>query len=213
MTPKRNLSLLFSMFQHRNDRLRSRLTDLRLRSHIEVDALITSVVIDAQGAWQTYLRAYYLSTIYGAKFRNRPVNTVAGLPNAEAALRTAYRVYYGKEFTKSNFTKRDDPPWHDLQFYKRLFADVGASNTTEVISAFAYSGLFLSMLPTARNFYAHRCDETLNRLTTLSSRVGFVATGRVHPTEVFRYEIPGRNMIVLRDWLFDMDNVADLMCN
>lgn len=213
MRPKRNLGLLFLQFERRNARLRKRVEDLHLRNNVEVDALITAAVIDAQGSWSSFLRAYYVSSIYSATCANLRVSNTAALSTENAALRAAFSVYHRRPFTGSVFTKRDDPPWHDLKFYKKLFAYVGASNAPKVTNAFSYTTNYLSLLPTARNFYAHRCDETLKKLQQLPIKVGFIAVKKLHPTEVMKYRTPGGHHNVITDWLYDMDSVADLMCN
>jgi hypothetical protein len=78
--------------------------------------------------------------------------------------------------------------------------------------ALAYKTNFYMLLPTIRNFYAHRCDDTFRRAGNVGIRLGLSATPNLHATEIMCSRLPKRPQNVATDWLDDIGNIIDLLC-
>jgi len=76
----------------------------------------------------------------------------------------------------------------------------------------AYRTDFYNLLPTIRNFYAHRCDETFRKAGNVGIRLGLSAVPNLHATEIMCSKLSKRPHNIATDWLDDIGNVIDILC-
>lgn len=209
---RRDLSKLNFLAQRRLTELRTRLQEAAVKSKDERDVALTSVTIEAADCWNSFLRAYYLSvartawTSSGAKIR-----FTTAFPNSDAAIRFALNSYRIR-VPAGALLRRNDPPWHDTRQYLRLLQNAGAPNLPAIAAAFGHQTLFFRYLPTVRNFYAHRCEETFNKAARLGIEIGISTRLNMHPNETLSYIATGKPCGVMTDWLYDMEWVMDGLC-
>jgi hypothetical protein len=132
-------------------------------------------------------------------------------PNLDAALKFAARAK-DPNFKKSFVSRRDEPAWHNTSDFFKLVQQIGASNLPRIQAGLAYSTTFFNNLPTIRNFYAHRCDDTFRKAGNVGVRLGLSATPDLHATEIMCSRLPRRPQNIATDWLDDIANVIDLIC-
>jgi len=211
---------------HRLDKLnrtaKKRITKLRgLVSHFssptttDQDRIVAWAVVESLNLWTGFLRAYYLSGAIGARtpLGGRVIYKSVSFPNTQAAIRHAIRVAKDAKFNKSNISRRDEPTWHDKRIFLSLLRKVDASNLPQIYAAFSTGVNFFDFLPTVRNFYAHRCDETFRKATKVGVKLGLATMPKLRPTEIMCAKLPKRPSNVITDWLDDMANVIDLLCS
>lgn len=186
---------------------------LRLRRFVEQlkpplaapdDRLVAFVTTECLSLWSNFSRSYYLSCMHGAKriLGGRvALASVAVNSNSDAL-----------NFSKHQFTYRrnNEPVWHEPRTLLKLFRAAGASNLTQVQAALSVSPLVFKELPTIRNFFAHRCEETAKNATNLARRLG-VSVG-LRPSEIMCTQLPGRPQGVLADWIDDIRNAIEVAC-
>ena len=149
----------------------------------EKDRAISWTVIESLNLWAGFLRAYYLS---GAIHTRTGSGTQVILKSttfrdASSAIKFAIRSTKSGKFTKGVASRRDEPTWHDTRMFLSLLKKAGASNLSQVYAAFAYGAGFFDYLPTVRNFYAHRCDETFRKAADVGIKLGLTALGTYGP--------------------------------
>jgi hypothetical protein len=108
----------------------------------------------------------------------------------EDALVFAIRRLRWHNYSGVSPSRRDEPTWHDPRTLLTLASDIGVSNLNEVQAAFSLGATYLSNLPTVRNFYAHRNDETFRKVREKAILLGL---GRnIRPSEFVCTVLPSR---------------------
>jgi hypothetical protein len=108
------------------------------------------------------------------------------------------------------WNRREEPTWHERQTLLKLSSILGASNDSQIQAALSYKTWVFADLPVFRNFFAHRNDETAKRARALASH--YTVSSQLRPSEILCSVAPGRPQRVLADWLDDLRNVVDLLC-
>ena len=129
------------------------------------DQVISHVCINAQNTWAEFCRAYALSTVRAPVRRggqaivlgDRAIRTEADVVGA-AIKRLKSHVYQ-----RGNWTRRDEPPWHDPNTLLHTLEEMDASNVDDLRSAFSLGSRVFEDLPVFRNFYAHRSEYTARK--------------------------------------------------
>lgn len=190
------------------------MSPLSLPATPEADRDMAWAIIEAANLWAGFLRAFYLSSTGRATTMSGNTISLSAIafPNFQAALRYAVVQKY-PGFGKPTVTRRDEPPWHDTKNFLKLLGKLGASNLADVQKALAYKTAFYDLLPTIRNFYAHRCDETFRKAGNVGIKLGLSAMPTLHATEIMCSKLSKRPQNVATDWLDDIGNVIDLMCS
>jgi hypothetical protein len=214
VNPSCHLDKLNRTARKRIAKVRPVVSTLSLPLSIEADRAVAWAVIEALNLWSGFLRAYYLSATIHAKTTSgkRIVLASAAFPDIRAALRFAAQVKNPK-FSKTLVSRRDEPTWHNTGDFLRLLQRIGASNLPRVQAALAYSTTFFNHLPTIRNFYAHRCDDTFRKAGNVGIRLGLATKPSLHATEIMCTRLPKRPQNIATDWLDDIGNVIDLLCS
>jgi len=215
MNPSPRLSKLQVSGHRRVARLRSLVEPLGLPATAEKDRQVAWVVIEARNLWAGFLRAYYLSgaintrTSSGARvsFASTP------LPSVSAALIYAVRLLKVKTFSSTTVRRQDEPAWHNISGYLKLCTSVGISNLPQIYAALSYPTTFFELLTPVRNFYAHRCNETVRKAGKVGVKLGLAATPNLRASQIMCSKLPRRPQNVITDWLDDIEAVIDLFCS
>jgi hypothetical protein len=89
------------------------------------------------------------------------------------------------------------------RFLERVMASCAASNLISVEAAFSLPTTLFSDLPTVRNFYAHRNDDTWRKVRNRAAGRGIFGVRTTD--EVLRATLPGRPVSLFEDWLDDAE--------
>jgi hypothetical protein len=178
----------------------------------EQQRVVAYAAIESHNLWVSFARAFYLSCVLKTTSeRGLPIAiTAPGLLTPSDGIHYAVRLL--KPFVKTGppFTRRNEPVWHDTNTLLKLFTSVGASNLPQVQASLSYPTTAFAFLPTLRNFFAHRNEETALKAAAVARSLGL--SGRLKPTEVLCSILPGRPQNVLADWLDDLRAVMTLLC-
>jgi hypothetical protein len=137
-------------------------------------------LLDAQSAWSLFVREFFASCFIGAK-RNgggRVTTTAPGPHTPAEAIRWATVTMNPKVAGKRHLGPLDEPRWHKPLTLPRLAQFAKLSNEPEILAAFAVRGPALDDLPKARNFYAHRSEETARKLEAIAANYSVAAAIR-----------------------------------
>jgi hypothetical protein len=174
--------------------------------------VVAYAAIEAHNLWASFARAFYLSCVLRAtRETGIPITiTAPGLLTTSDAIQYAVRLLKPRLTTGPPFTRRDEPVWHDPNTLLKLLSSLGASNLLEVQAALSYPTKVFRLLPTVRNFFAHRNEETAQKSSGVARSLGL--SGKLKPGEVLCSVLPGRPQNVLADWLDDLRAVMTLLC-
>jgi hypothetical protein len=213
MNPSYRLAKLNRIARMRITKLRAVVRPLSLPASSEADRLIAWAIIEALNLWAGFLRAYYLSVAIHAKTASgKRIDLLsATLPDVPSAIRFAVQRK-NPGFKKRLISRRDEPTWHDAGDFLKLLQSVGASNISQIQAGLAYRTTFFIFLPTIRNFYAHRCEDTFKKAGNVGIKLGLSAKPDLHATEIMCSKLPRRPQNIATDWLDDIGNVIDLLC-
>jgi len=212
MNPVGHLGELRRVAGRRALRLRALVDPVGVPVSTQEDRLVAFVTIEALNLWSSFARSFFLSCVFKARRESgaRVSHSQGSLVTTELALTFAIRVMKPSKPGSGPWQRRDEPTWFDVQTLLKLFPALGASNAAQVVSAFSYPTKVFQHLPTARNFFAHRNVETSGKVSAIA-RAYSVAIAR-RASDVFCSRSPARPQSVLADWLDDIRNVVDIMC-
>lgn len=211
MNPSRDLVVLKRSIIRRAVFLRQLIHAFAPPLDAPADRLVSYTTIEALNIWASFARAYYLSCCVSNARRGSGVQvTLAGpnITNTIDALFWACKIVKGSK--KPPKSRREEPAWFDPNTLLKTFAALDVSNLHQIQAAFSYSTNVFIHLPTARNFFAHRNEETMRRLRDLARNLG------INPNQpacdIVCSATGSRPQNVLADWLNDLQNVAILLC-
>ena len=198
MTPQNDLDALCSSFCSRVDRLRFVYATRPRLSTAELDRTTAFCTIELANAWTQFARAYYLSCTKGARTR-------AG---ARVTHNNVFRTYddavlYSVKAFKKTFkgvpTRRDEPDWSNPSTLLKLADGLAFSNKKQINTAFGVTTKIFSPLVTCRNFFAHRGQNTADKIEKLSRSLAFIPPPR-RATVLLNSALPGKSRTVFEDW-------------
>ena len=216
MKPTRILWKLGRTAERRAISLRSLIDQLSPPVSSESDRVLTYVVLESVNCWASFVRAYYLSCFISARRK-----TGSPIVLAQSSLRTfqdaidffirTMKPSLGPPSPGKVWQRRHEPAWHDPNVLTTLLSKLGSSDIAQLLSAFSYPTQAFRDLPSFRNFFAHRNEETATKAATVARSYGI--NPRLRPIEILCSRAYGRPRNLLSDWLDDIRNVVGLLCN
>jgi hypothetical protein len=177
----------------------------------EADRLVSFVVIESMNAWASFSRAFYLSCSVRDAYRTNGIRvTGAGVkfPNSADAIYRAAMIAKGAKRPPRG--RREEPTWDQPSTLLKTFHALRISNLSQVQAALSHPTNVFDYLPAVRNFFAHRNDETMNRVRDLARRLGVNPSQKA--CEIVCCALRGRPQNILADWLDDLRIVGVLLC-
>lgn len=191
--------------------LREKVSGLTAMTSSPNDERIAFVVIEALNIWGSFARAYYLSWfLYPTTMSGNRVSCSNQIQKFEDALIFAIRRLRSRKYSGVRPSRRDEPIWHDPSTLLTLATEIGVSNLNEVQAAFSLGATYPNVLPTVRNFYAHRNDETFRKVREKAMMLGM---GRnLRPCEFLCMSLPSRPQNLISDWIDEIRLTIELLC-
>jgi hypothetical protein len=168
------------------------------------------LVIELVNAWSGYCRYFYLSCAYGAKDGSRARACATPLFASEADALTHVITTLNPDMVGEGppWAPGDEPAWHQPPEFVSALQTLRARNLPTVVSAVSASTPAFELLPTFRNFYAHRGEVTARKAKRLGTRLVLPTT--LHPTEMLNSLDPSSGKAFLRTWMEDIRGVLAL---
>jgi len=183
--------------------------DLPLLDTRGADILASFLSIEATNLWAEFTRTYVMFGLSGSvtagghRIRTR---FPSGTP-LDVALAQMPQVLKRPTPTP---TRRDEPPWHSRGEFLRTITLANFTNIAQITAALSLPSTAIDHLPTVRNFYAHRNEDTVFKVRRLALRYALPRFN--HPTDFLRTRIPGRPATVFEEWLAELEAVISAMC-
>lgn len=179
--------------------------------------LVSYVAIEAQNTWSNFVRAYVLSCWRNVRLQSG--TRVAIAPRFAAGtendvLGWAVNRYRTKSKIKPDKTgryePRDEPKWFKLNTLLDLAQDLGCSNLAEIQIAVSAKPVVFSLLPTFRNFFAHRNRFTELEASSAASSLGLPTDEG--PAAALVYRPLTKSASTLGEWLLDLQETVRSLC-
>jgi hypothetical protein len=210
MRPVRHLGRLNEAADRRLKRIESTVTNLVLPADSAKDAIVAFAVIELDNTWSGFVRCYYLSWFLAARAQSgQRVRLKSGLPTKfNQAIAFASTAISGGP--RKGVTGRIEPPWHEKRVLLTLTKACGASHHAQVLAAMSVRATAFDFLHTVRNFYAHRGEETADKLPRIARAFGLLPSRRA--TEIVLAIPPKGSSTILLDWIAEVRLVIELLC-
>ena len=209
LTPKHELRKLQRQANSRLLKLRSGVVSVGPATASENDEKLAFVVVESMNIWASFVRSYYLSWFIPAKtITGKQITSVQKFTSFVDAIVFAIRRLRRPSY-RGTPARRDEPPWHEPRTLLTLAADLRVSNLGQIQAAFSINASFVENLPTVRNFYAHRNQETFQRVQRRGTLLGL---GLLRPCELLSTPLPRRPQNILTDWLDEIRITIELLC-
>jgi hypothetical protein len=213
MRRSRDFRCLERLVVHRIGRLRTKaVAALPMGSHLR-DREFAYVVLEIHNLWSNFARTYVLSCIGrprragGGKVScgNMSICTPADVIWAAAKIARGPLAPPPSE-------RRDEPKWHEVSLLHKTCKEMQCSHLADVQAALSLPARVFHDLPTFRNFYAHRNEETAAKALSLA-RQNYLIVGHSHPSTALA-AVPGtRPQCLLLDWIDELETVCSLLCH
>lgn len=197
---------LYWMARRRTYYIESLLPTSQVSKTRDLDREVSFAAVELLNTWARFSRTMYFSVCKGVRDANGTrVATSTPLPSFETAQRHAAQYFKKHQLPPGKLTHRDEPNWHDPKTLQRLLHNIGASNASTIDAALSLQTRVFQDLPSVRNFYGHRGEDTARKATNVGRQYRVGAS--LHPTDLCLAFAPGRAQSILRDWVFDARTV------
>lgn len=105
----------------------------------------------------------------------------------------------------------DEPVWYQPRTLIKGCTTLGTSHLPQVLNAFSTGTQVFDHLPKCRHFYAHRNEETAQKVLNLGFR-SYSINNKAHPSEVLAARAYGRPQSLILDYADDLRDVMQLLC-
>jgi hypothetical protein len=213
MRRRRRLGALVSSYRHNIERNERRfVAALSKQTTRARDGGVALAAVDVLNTWGNFVRAYWLSsfgepwTSSGTKVQCER-SMLASDPLGFAV--TTFRPHV-LPMGSGKWDRRLEPAWHDPQTLLRLTRDAGLTSAGDVAVAFSINTRVFYDLPVLRNYFAHRNEDTYLAALRVAALNSLPTPKR--PSEVLTGVSAGHTQALFREWLGDLDLVADYLC-
>lgn len=178
------------------------------------DRIVSYICIECLSSWHNFCRSYFLSCILLPKtlsghtiLVNSDVRTFSDAIDISMRTCRPYR-------RRGSWSQSDEPFWRDPKIFVKSCEAIGCSNIDKIRSTFNIPIKVLEHLPKFRNYYCHRNNDTIKDVIALASYYTIlIPFTPSHPTDILLLPAYNRPQALLLDWLDDIENYIDLLCD
>jgi hypothetical protein len=174
---------------------------------------LSFAVVEAANLWTQFCRSFYLSTALRAVDsggKKTSVELEAPICNRVDAITVAVQVSNRKlKGQPGPFSWSDEPKWQFSNAFLKVVRGTSCSNRELVESALSYQAQSRGDLLVARNFFAHKSQDTADKVRALAPR--YSMSPRLAPAVLLASIQPGENQPVALNWLDDLLGTVQLM--
>jgi hypothetical protein len=214
MKPVRHLSKLERTCNRRLDKIHAVAAHSVSLYTATKDKELAWATVELLNLWSEFSRAYYLSCFRSARLGSGARITCSSGANwstfDQLIIALSQSLGNKKAAGSKKLPRRNEPKWHQPNVLITGCTNLGTSHLLQVQSALSISSSVFNDLPTCRNFYGHRNEETAAKVLRLGS--AYSIYGRNHPSEVLASYAYGRPQSLILDFVDDIRNVIQLLC-
>ena len=187
----------------------------------ETGRMYSYIAIESMNCWTLFARNFIISSALGAATRNNgrvtsSVNRQSTVQDVVIDAAIVIRPWLGRAGRPTQINPREEPTWHDPAVLVRLCTSLHLSNLNTVSQALALNATFTRDLPTVRNYFAHKNADTAEKVRRIGRQYGISpyagnSLRKKTPIAVISSPGIGRPQSILRDWLDEIETIANLL--
>jgi hypothetical protein len=186
---------------------------LSISSNREIETLLTYITIETLNTWSNFSRSFYLSCTLSAKtVSGKKIIISSTIANFNDAVGLVIPLY--KRSATPNHAgiwhRRHEPTWHDPNVIMKICNHIGCSNITQIQLGFSGGLTVFKNLPTFRNFYAHRNQQTEYAAMQIATQYGI--SNLLKPSQILLSLPLNRRQILLLEWIDELRLTVEYLC-
>ena len=174
----------------------------------ESDRIASHICIETLNLLAEFNRSYYLLALQRSQTRSGNLHSTM-FPRGtsiEFALRSINMLR--RRSAVKTLRRIDEPSWHTKSVFLKIVRLSKVSSEPQVVAAVSLRIRVLEDLPVARNFFAHRNEETAQKCCRLGGHYMLPST---HPSVMLASPLRGRPVRLLEDWIAELEIFVDTM--
>jgi hypothetical protein len=208
MRPTTDLAKLRSAFNGRVRHIRKVVAGGWTGQRDECARALAFSVIELDNLVMGSLREFIISSLRGARTASGQRITVSGsFGGADAVAAYVMSVVENVKFGHLGYPavidRHREVKIRDPRLVERVLSNCHASNTISVQNALSLNTSLFSDIATVRNFYAHRNEDTWQKVRRQARNKGLLSIR--HTDDLLAYQLPGRPVTLIEDWLDDAE--------
>ena len=215
MRPCRSIEVLGLVAKRHLSRFRGLAKNALVLPRPDSDRIFSYICIECLSSWHNFCRSYFLSCILRPKTISG--QTILVNPNVctfsdaiDISMMTCKRGLW----ERGSWGRRDEPIWRDPKIFVKNCEAIGCSNIEKIRSTFSIPTKVLDHLSVFRNYYCHRNDDTIKKVRDLAFYYSIsIPFKPSHPTDILLLPAYNRPQALLLDWLDDIENYVDALCD
>ncbi len=215
MRPCRSIESLRLVAKRRISRFRDLAQKALVLPRPDSDRIVSYICIECLSSWHNFCRSYFLSCILRPKtLSGHTILVNSHVRTFSDAIDISMRTCKRNVWERDHWSQRDEPSWRDSKIFVKSCEAIGCSNIDKIQSTFSIPTKVLEHLPKFRNYYCHRNNDTLKDVRDLASYYTIsIPFKPSHPTDILLLPAYNRTQVLLLDWLDDIENYVDLLCD
>jgi hypothetical protein len=177
--------------------------------------VVARLSVELLNAWTNFVRAYYLSSaLFPRGSKGKRITAVTkGMTEIDT-------IGYAIVLLRSNvppppppgkpWDRRKEPTWHVPDTIVKLADKLKFSNYSHVGASMSLGFRVFDDLPSFRNYFAHRNAHTQGIAQRLAPRYGVSPVLR--PWDILASRATGRPQAIIVDWIDDVDQTVEFLC-
>jgi hypothetical protein len=203
-----DLAKLYDAAQYRLVRIRRLYSSLTNRPLADRGMVISTSVMELDNLIISTLREFTISslvrtrTVLGHRVAtNRPFRCEAEI--SAHIISIVNSIAFQRLKQPSRIARKDEPTVRDPKTTEKILVGCAASNLPSLQNALALNLSVFRDIPTLRNFYAHRNEDTWKKVKDKARIMGIIAAR--HTDDLVQAVVIGRPSSIFEDWLGDLE--------
>jgi hypothetical protein len=179
------------------------------------EIVLEYITIELLNTWVNFSRSFYLScTIFPKSVSGNRITTTILLHSFNDAIGVAISQTNRNHSPNSQgiWRRKDEPTWHDPNFMIKVCRHIGCSNIAEIESGLSGGQTVFINLPTFRNFFAHRNQQTELAAKTVALQKYGISAPQLKISEILLLPPLSETQPLINIWIVEMKITIEFLC-
>jgi hypothetical protein len=179
------------------------------------ETTLAYITIELLNTWVNFSRSFYLScTIFPKTVSGNRITTTMLLNSFNDAIGVAISQTNRRRSPNNQgiWHRKDEPTWHDPNVIIKICRYIGCSNIAEIESALSGGQTVFTNLPTFRNFFAHRNQQTELAAKTVALQKYGISAPQLKISQILLLLPLSETQPLIIIWIVEMKITIELLC-
>ena len=211
MRPSKHLAKLHDKMSRRLNKLRRLVNYASTVPFPDANRIMSYVTLECHSMFANFARSYFLSCTISTRRETGPeITCIPTIVTFNDAISACMRRCKHKVWLSGNWTRRDEPPWHQPKTLIDSCHEINCSNYTDIIAAFSVPTRVFNDLTKFRNYFAHRNEYTFGFTKVVANHYSIPT--HHHPSKILCTQAYGRPQVLMLDWIDDIEVIIEFLC-